>query len=90
MGDLITDLLENRNETTLPDLWQRHEEHGVELENFPDAPMHMLFLGNTKHLLGNVDRLFNNNKKIFREFCGIISAHLQCGKDVSIDWCIYP
>jgi hypothetical protein len=25
--------------------------------------------------------------KIFREFCGIISAHLQCGKDVSIDWC---
>jgi hypothetical protein len=87
MGDLITDLLENGNETTLPDLWQRHEEHGVELENFPDAPMHMLFLGITKLLLGNVDRLFNNNKKIFREFCGIISAHLLCGKDVNIDWC---
>jgi hypothetical protein len=86
-GDLITDLLENGNETTLPDLWQRHEEHGVELENFPDAPMHMQFLGITKHLLGNVDRLFNNNKKIFREFCRIISAHLQCGKDVNIDWC---
>ncbi len=25
--------------------------------------------------------------KTLREFCGIISTHLQCGKDVSIDWC---
>ena len=57
--DLIKNLIQNRFEAVVPDLWLRHEGYGVQIESFPDAPMHMLFLGITKHLLGNVDRLFN-------------------------------
>lgn len=86
-GDLIKNLIQNRAEAVVPDLWLRHEEYGVQIESFPDAPMHMLFLGITKHLLGNVDRLFNKKKIHYREFCTIISAHQKCGNKLSIDWC---
>jgi hypothetical protein len=86
-GDIIKDLIVNQERSALPDLWHLHEEHGVQIENFPDAPMHMLFLGITKHLLGNVDWLFTKKKKLYKQFCTTLSTHLTCGKDLSLDWC---
>jgi len=86
-GDLILNLIQNGDQAVPPDLWLRHEEYGVQIENFPDAPMHLLFLGITKHILGNVERLFNNKKVQYKKFCTIISAHLECGSKLSLDWC---
>ena len=85
-GEIISNLKENKHEANIPELWLKHEEYGVEIEHFPDAPMHMLFLGITKHLLGNVVRLFDN-KKVYKEFSTIISTHLEYGSKLSIDWC---
>ena len=86
-GDIISNLKENKHEAKIPELWLKHEEYGVEMEHFPDAPMHMLFLGITKHLLGNVQRLFDNKKVHYKEFSTIISKHLEYGSKLSIDWC---
>ncbi len=86
-ADLIKNLIQNCVEAVVPDLWLRHEEYGAQIESFPDAPMHILFLGNTKHLLGNVDRLFNKKIVHYKQFCTIISAHQKCGNKWSIDWC---
>ena len=86
-GDIISNLKQNKQQANIPELWLKHEEYGVEIENFPDAPMHMLFLGITKHLLANVVRLFDNNKVHYKEFSTIISMHLECGSKLSIDWC---
>lgn len=86
-GDIIYNLKQNRQQANIPELWLKHEEYGVEIENFPDAPMHMLFLGITKHLLANVVRLFDNSKVHYKEFSKIISMHLECGSKLSIDWC---
>jgi hypothetical protein len=54
---------------------------------FSDAPMHMLFLGVTKHLMAHVDRLFGNKNSNFRKFCGIILKHIKFSKDISLRWC---
>jgi hypothetical protein len=56
-----------------PVLWLQHEELGIKMEQFWDAPMHMLFLGVTKHLMAHVDRLFG--KKI--EFSNILRNHIE-------------
>jgi hypothetical protein len=40
---------------TPPVLWMQHKELGIKIEHFSDAPMHMLFLGVTKHLIVHVD-----------------------------------
>jgi hypothetical protein len=85
-GDIIEDLIVNRERTALPDLWHLNEEHGVQIKHFPDAPMHMLFLGITKHLLGNVDWLFAKKKKLYKQFCTTLSTLLTCGKVLSLDW----
>jgi hypothetical protein len=59
---------------SLPVLWLQHEELlGIKMEQFSDAPMHMLFLGVTKHLMAHVDRLFG--KKI--EFSNILQNHIE-------------
>jgi len=70
-----------------PVLWLQHEKLGIKMEQFSDAPMHMLFLGVTKHLMAHVDRLFGNNNSNFRKFCGIISKHIKFSKDISLEWC---
>ncbi len=41
-----------------PVLWLQHKELGIKMEQFSDAPMHMLFLGVTQHLMAHVDHLF--------------------------------
>ncbi len=43
-----------------PVLWLQHEELGIKMEQFSNAPMHML-LGVTKHLMAHVDHLFEKN-----------------------------
>jgi hypothetical protein len=70
-----------------PELWLRHKELGIKIEQFTDAPMHMLFLGITKRLLAHVVRLFGNKNANYRFFSGIISEHIKYGKDISLDWC---
>jgi hypothetical protein len=70
-----------------PELWFWHKELGIKIEQFTDAPMHMLFLGITKHLLAHVVRLFGNKNANYWYFSGIISEHIKYGKDISLDWC---
>jgi hypothetical protein len=41
-----------------PVLWLQHDELGIKMEQFSDAPMQMLFLGVTKPLMAHVDSLF--------------------------------
>jgi hypothetical protein len=45
---------------TPPELWLQHKKLGIKIEQFTDAPMHMLFLMATTHLLVHVVRLFGN------------------------------
>jgi hypothetical protein len=70
-----------------PVLWLQHEELGIKIEQFSDAPMPMLLLGVTKHLMAHVDRLFGNKNFSFRKFCGIISKHIKLSKDIFLGWC---
>jgi hypothetical protein len=56
-----------------PVLWLQHEELGIKMEQFSDAPMHMLFLGVTKHLMAHVDHLLG--KKI--KFSNILQNHIK-------------
>jgi hypothetical protein len=72
---------------SLPVLWLQHEELGIKMKQFSDAPMHMLFLGVTKHLMAHVDHLFGIQNSSFRTFCGIISKHVEFSKDISLKWC---
>ncbi len=46
-------------------LWLQNKELGIKMEQFSDAPMHMLFLGVTKYLMAHVDRLFGNKNSNF-------------------------
>jgi hypothetical protein len=69
-----------------PVLWLQHEELGIKIEQFSDAPMHMHFLGVTTHLMAHVDCLFGK-KMSFRTFFGIISMHIEYSKDISLEWC---
>ena len=65
-GDVVKK--NNAPETIIspPVLWLQHEELlGIKMEQFSDAPMHMLFLGVTKHLMAHVDRLFGKKKLDF-------------------------
>ncbi len=72
---------------TPPVLWLQHKKPGIEIEHFSNVPMHMLFLGVTKHLMAHVARLFENKNLKFRKFCAIISKHIKFSKDVSLKWC---
>jgi hypothetical protein len=72
---------------SLPVFWLQHEELGIKMKQFSDAPMHMLFLGVTKHLMAHVDHLFGIQNSSFRTFCGIISKHIEFSKDTSLKWC---
>ncbi len=72
---------------TLPVLWLQHKELGIKTDHFADAPMHMLFLGVTKHLMVHVDRLFVNKNSNYQTFCGIILKHIEFSKDISLEWC---
>jgi hypothetical protein len=57
----------NASETIIspPVLWLQHKELGINMKQFSDAPMHMLFLGVTKHLMACVDHLFWNKNLNF-------------------------
>jgi hypothetical protein len=70
---------------TPPVLWLQHKELGIKMEHFSEAPMHMLFLGVTKHLMAHVDHLFGNKNLNFRTFCGIILKHFKFSKDISLE-----
>jgi hypothetical protein len=59
---------------------------GIKIEHFSHAPMHILFLGVTKHLVAHVDCLFGKNSNYWK-FCKIILEHIKFGKDISLDWC---
>jgi hypothetical protein len=59
----------------------------MKIEHFSDAPMHMLFLEVTKHLIAHVDCLFGNRNLNYQQFCRIILKHVKFGKDISLDWC---
>ncbi len=72
---------------THPDLWLQHKELGIKIELFSDAPMHILFLGVTKHLIVHVDCLFGNKNSNYWQFFRNISEHTKFGKDISLDWC---
>jgi hypothetical protein len=52
---------------TPPVLWLQHKERGIKIEHFSDAPMHMLFLGFTKHLIAHVDCLFGNKNSNYQQ-----------------------
>jgi hypothetical protein len=72
---------------TLPVLWLQHKELRIKIEHFSDAPMHMLFLEVTKHLIAHVVHLFGNKNSNYQTFCRIISEHIKFSKDISLDWC---
>jgi hypothetical protein len=71
---------------TLPVSWLQQEELGIKMEHFSDAPIHMLFLRVTKHLMAHVDHLFGNKNLNFQTFCRIISKHIKFSKDISLEW----
>ncbi len=58
-GEIIKQFLTGANEVKQndsqesilqpPNLWHEHERLNIKIEHFADAPMHMLFLGVTKH-----------------------------------------
>ncbi len=54
---------------THPVLWLQHKELRIKIEHFSDAPMHMLFLGVTKHFFVHVDCLFGNKNSNYQQFC---------------------
>jgi hypothetical protein len=54
---------------TSPVLRLQQKELGIKIEHFSDAPMHMLFLGVTKHLITHVDHLFGNKNSNYQTFC---------------------
>jgi hypothetical protein len=58
---------------SLPVLWLQLKELGIKIEQFSDAPMHMLFLGVTKHSMAHVDRLFGEKN----EFLNILRNHIE-------------
>ena len=74
-GEIIEQFLTGANEVKQidsqesilqpPNLWREHERLDIKIEHFADAPMHMLFLGVTKHLLAHVERLFGNKNLLF-------------------------
>ncbi len=70
-----------------PVLWLQHKELGIKMEQFLDAPMHMLFLGVTTHLMAHDGHLFGEKKLNFQTFCGIISKRIKFSKDISLKWC---
>ncbi len=72
---------------TPPVLWLQHKELGIKIEQLSDAPMHMLFLGGSKHLIAHVDCFYGNKNSNYQNFCRIISEHIKFGKDISLDWC---
>jgi hypothetical protein len=87
---MVNEAMQNNAPETIitpPVLWLQHKELGIKMEHFSDAPMHMHFLGATKHLMAHVDRLFGNKNLNFRTFCRIISKHIKFRKDISLKWC---
>ena len=96
-GEIIEQFLTGANEVKQndsqesilqpPNLWREHEWLDIKIKHFADAPMHMLFLGVTKHLLAHVERLFGNKNSTFQIFSGIISQHIKFGRNISLDWC---
>jgi hypothetical protein len=60
---------------SLPVLWLQHKELGIKMKQFSDAPMHMLFLGVTKHLMAHVDRLFGEKIVFLNILWNHIKAH---------------
>jgi hypothetical protein len=67
-------------------LWLQHKELGKK-EQISDAPVNMLFLGVTKHLMAHVDPLCGNKNSNFKKNCRIISKHIKFSKDISLKWC---
>ncbi len=58
-----------------PVLWLQHEELEIKIEQFSDAPMHMLFLGVTKHLMAHDDHLFGGKNELSNILQNHINAH---------------
>ena len=88
-GILIQRFLECENFDLLkpPDLWQNAILYRVKLEHFPDTPMHLLFLGIMKHLLGQVERLFRGNSKAYKMFSRKINSYLTLLNKLAVSWC---
>jgi hypothetical protein len=80
---MVNEIKQNNAPETIitpPVLWLQHEELGIKMEHFSDAPMHMLFLGVTKHLMAHVDHLFGNKKLIFEHFAESYQSTLNLEK----------
>ena len=72
-----------------PEIWDKYESVMLELSEFVDTPMHMLFLGIMKHLMHNLKRLFKSaaHTSTFKRFLAIINTALEACKSQSISWC---
>lgn len=72
-----------------PEVWKKYKELKLDLDEFADTPMHMLFLGITKHLLSNLKRLFKSasQNKLYIDFLKVINTALESCKAQSISWC---
>ena len=70
-----------------PPLWCKYKSLGLELHHFVDTPMHMLFLGVMKHLMGNIGRLFHGQRELYAQFSQGINNHLNACNKQSITWC---
>jgi len=76
-----------KHEILPPPLWHQFEQLNLQLSDFVDTPMHMLFLGIMKHMMGNIGRLFHLKKELFANFCGVIFKQLEACNKLSIEWC---
>lgn len=70
-----------------PGLWNKFEELTLDLAQFVDTPMHMLFLGVQKHMMKHIERIFCKNKELYRKFSLMIQTLLSICAKQSITWC---
>lgn len=68
-------------------VWVRSNELALDFSQIVDTPMHMMFLGITKHLMKNIERLFAGNKKVFKEFSNAIGTQISMLESESLSWC---
>ena len=76
----------DKDDIILPRLWHLAETLHFDIDQLPDTPMHLLFLGVMKHMLKGVERLFTD-KKMYRHMCENWSSHLSACHSLAVVWC---
>ena len=70
-----------------PYVWQQYEEFGIDIFDFADTPMHLLYLGTKKYIINMIPTLLKQRLRQNQHFGMSASKSLdQCRENV-FDWC---